>query len=259
MIVATFNINGIRARLEALGQWAGEASPDILCLQETKCPDDKFPADEVAAMLGYEVHHGQKSYNGVAILSRREPDEWIAGLDNGASPEEEARLILARFGDVWVLNTYVPQGREVGCEMFDYKLAWYDRVGAMLGERFDPSRDKLVWVGDLNVALDDRDVYDPDRLRGGVCFHPDEQAALARVMDWGLVDLFRKHEPGEKQFSFFDYRLPKSVQRKLGWRIDHVLATPPMAERSKKAWIDLSPRTRPKPSDHTPVLVEFDV
>ena len=257
MIAASWNVNGLRARIDILSQWIAEARPDVVALQETKVPDEKFPDDAIRPLLGHVIYGGEKSYNGVALLTRREPDEAVLGFEGDES--SRSRLVAVRLGDLWVVNTYVPQGYEVGHERFAFKLNWLAKMKEWFAGRFDPARDNVLWMGDLNVAPTELDVYDPKRMEGKVCFSDDEKRALADIVDWGFVDVFRKHEPGEKQFSFFDYRLPKSVDRKLGWRIDHLLATPPLAERSTRAWIDLAPRLRPKPSDHTPICAEFDL
>jgi len=197
---------------------------------------------------------GEKSYNGVAIVSK----EPLEDVDYGLEGQDEARLIRGRLGDLHVVNTYVPQGHEVGSDKWQYKLDWFARL-AKLFRTYHKTTDLVLWVGDLNVAPEPRDVHDPKRLYGSVCYHPDEHKALKQVMDWGFVDAFRKHCDEDKQFSFFDYRLPKAVERGLGWRLDHILATKPLAERSAASYIDLEPRRLNKPSDHTPIVVELQV
>lgn len=255
MKIASFNVNGIRSRIEILERWISEERPSVLCLQETKVQDKDFPIDAFEDLSLHVSFCGQKAYNGVAVLSETEPEEVRVGLGDGEDPEE-ARLIAARINGIWILNTYVPQGTDVESPRFQYKLGWFARFKRYLHKHFKPT-DPIVWIGDLNVALEDRDVYDPKRLAGHVCFHPDEHRALSDLIRWGFVDVFRKHEPGEKQFTFFDYRLPKAPERNLGWRLDHILATRPMADRSTRAWIDKAPRLLPKPSDHTPICAEF--
>ncbi|MFH1034718.1 MAG: exodeoxyribonuclease III [Pseudomonadota bacterium] len=255
--LATFNVNGIRARLDLLLGWLERAAPDVVCLQEIKCEDQSFPA-EALARAGYSAAWwGQKSYNGVAILSRRRPAQVLKGFEDG-QPLEEARLISALVDGVWVVNSYVPQGRDPDHPAFQYKLAFLERLGRFLAGRFTPA-DPLVWLGDINVAPEPLDVFDPQRLEGQVGFHPAERQAYARVKAWGLSDLFRRLHPEEKQFTFWDYRLPKSLQRNLGWRIDHLLATEPLAGACQQAWVDMEPRGREKPSDHTPMLARFQL
>ena len=255
MKIATFNTNSIRARLPIIGDWLAREKPEILCLQETKVQDKDFPTGAFGDLSLHICFWGQKTYNGVAILSETEPEEIRSGLGDGEDPED-ARLIAVQIEGIWIVNTYVPQGTDVESPRFQYKLGWFARLKRFFQRHFKPT-DPIVWVGDLNVAPEDKDVYDPKRLAGHVCFHPDEQAALSDVMSWGFEDVFRRHEPGEKQFTFFDYRMPKAPERNLGWRLDHILATRPMADRSTRAWIDKAPRLLPKPSDHTPICAEF--
>lgn len=254
--IATFNVNSIRSRAEIVLDWMGSGNCDVLCIQETKVQDSEFPAALFEAAGLYCAFYGQKAYNGVAIISKTPPDEISFKL---TPDDEEARLIRARFGDINVINTYIPQGTEVGTPRFEYKLNWIRGVREYLNNLFTPE-DSVVWVGDLNVAREPIDVYDPDGLAGSVCFHPDEWAAFDWVMEWGLVDVFRKHHPAEPdQYSFFDYRIPNAAKRRMGWRLDHILATAPLAARSVDCYIDKEPRLLPKPSDHTPVVGVFEL
>jgi exodeoxyribonuclease III len=255
--IASFNANSLRARMPVILRWLGEASPDILCLQETKVQDKDFPRAPLEG-AGYQCcFRGQKSYNGVAILSRTEPTDVVAGFHE-TDDKESPRLIRATIGAVTVINTYIPQGQEVASEKFEYKLDWFKRLGGYFRENFSPA-DPLIWVGDFNVAPTPIDVYDPETLAGNVCFHPDEHRALASIMDWGFVDVYRRHRPTDPTFSFFDYRIPNAVKRGIGWRIDHICATEPLAARSVDAVIDVAPRLWPKPSDHTFIAAEFDL
>lgn len=253
--LATFNVNGVRARLPLLLDWLKKAGPDVACLQETKVMDEDFPAAAFEE-LGYHVYfHGQKSFNGVAILSKSEAAEVVQGLEPGDGGQ--ARVLAARLATGWVVNLYVPQGREVGHEAWRYKLEFLDQVARMLPQRFDPKQ-PVVLTGDMNVAPTDLDVYDPKRMAGKVSCHPDERAALERIEAWGLTDLFRLHHPEDKQFTFWDYRLPQSFKRDLGWRIDLVLATQPLSKACSECLVDTEPRGLPKPSDHTPVVARFE-
>jgi len=253
--MATFNVNGIRARLPGAIEWLQEHQPDVVCLQEIKCVAQEFPTDAFEA-IGYAPQvRGQKGFNGVAILSKRPATEVLSSFGDG-EPDDEARLIAAQLDGVWVVNSYVPQGRDPSHPAFQAKLQFFARLKRWLASHFDPGL-PLVWTGDLNVAPEAIDVYDPKRLAGQVGFHPAEQEALAEVMAWGFVDLFRKHHPGEKQFTFWDYRLPKSFERNLGWRLDHVMVTAPLARISIDCRADMTPRGREKPSDHTPVWAAF--
>lgn len=236
--------------------WLGGNQPDVFCVQETKVTDDEFPAAEFER-AGYRVvFRGEKSYNGVAIASRAELREVAFGIDDGG-PRDETRLVRAAVGGVHVVNTYVPQGREPDSPMYRYKLEWFSRLAGFFQKHYRP-RQKVVWCGDLNVAPTDIDVYDPKRLLGHVCFNPEVQAAFRRVVEWGLVDVFRKHHPEAGHYTFFDYRVPNAMGRGMGWRVDHVLATRPLAAKSIDAYVDLEPRRRQKASDHTVLVAEFD-
>jgi exodeoxyribonuclease-3 len=256
--VATFNANSLRTRLEIVLDWLREHEPDALCIQETRVEDDKFPALAFGE-IGYKaVFVGQKSFNGVAILSRDEPESVVIGTGIDRM-DDEARIIRARIRGVDVVNTYVPQGTAPDSPRFAYKLNWIASLRDYFSRDFTPDA-PIVWVGDFNIAPEPTDVYDPERLLGSVCFHPDEHKALASVLEWGFVDVFRKHHPDEpRQYSFYDYRIPNALKRKLGWRIDHIWATRPLAEKSVNCWIDTEPRLLEKPSDHTFVVADFDL
>lgn len=253
MKIATFNTNSIRARLPILTEWLDAERPDVVCLQETKVQDKDFPVSAVES-LGYgAIYRGQKSYNGVAILSRHA----MAGVSYHLSgEEEEARYIEALILDIPIINVYVPQGFAVGTERFQYKLDWLRRLIASLQDRYDPAL-PLVLLGDFNVATDSRDVFDAEKMAGEVGFHPDEQALMGKLTAWGLVDLFRKHHPEGEQYTFWDYRIPNAFKRKMGWRIDYILATPVLAKGCKRTWIDTEPRVHQKPSDHTFLIAEL--
>lgn len=255
--IATFNVNGIRSRLELVISWIGQNRPDVLCLQEIKCRDEEFPVDPFLE-IGYEASVcGQKSFHGVAILTSRKPDEVRRGFGDGL-PDEEARLIAVKLGPIRVINTYVPQGRSPELPAFQDKLAFFSRIRDLLEREFNPEQ-PIIWTGDMNVAPDDIDVFSPRRMDGKIGFHPVERKALADVMSWGFYDLFRRRHPDVKQFTFWDYRLPESFKRNLGWRLDHILATKPLATASTECLVDTAPRAAPGPSDHTPVWAEFDI
>jgi exodeoxyribonuclease-3 len=253
---ATFNVNGIRARKDHVLSWLDQHRPDALCLQETKCQDPDFPA-AVFEEAGYQVvFRGQKAYNGVAVLTRSKPERvWTAFGDDG--PEREARFLAVRVDGLVLINTYVPQGQTPDAPAFQSKLEFLGRVQNFL-DGFQPDQ-PLIWTGDLNVAPQAIDVFDPDRLDGQTGFHPEERERLARVMDWGLTDLYRHLHPETQAFSFWDYRLPKSHQRNLGWRLDHFMVTRPLVDRARECWIDDPVRGWTKPSDHAPVYAEFDL
>ncbi len=256
MKIASFNANGIRARMPVIVRWLASEAPDVLALQETKVQDRDFPVADLTE-AGYRcAFHGQKSYNGVAILTRSAPEAVDVGF--GDDFDTEARLISVRVGGVTVVDSYVPQGQSPDSEKFRYKLTWIDRIGRYFRQRFT-AEDRLVWLGDFNVAPAPIDVYDPETLLGSVCYHPEEHRALDAVKKWGFVDVYRRHRPEDPTFSFWDYRIPNAVKRGVGWRIDHIWATAPMAESATAAWIDVEPRTWEKPSDHTFIVAEFQM
>jgi exodeoxyribonuclease-3 len=255
--IATFNVNSIRARMPILLDWLDAARPDVLCVQETKVVDEDFPVADIEG-AGYDVaFRGQKSYNGVAILSRGRVKDVSFGLDDGGEPDE-ARLIRATYKGVHIINTYVPQGRDAKLPVYEYKLAWFARLAALFARRYT-TRQKVLWCGDLNVAPTEIDVHDPKRLMGHVCFNPEVQAAFRGVVEWGFVDVFRKHHPEPGQYTFYDYRAPSALKGNKGWRIDHILVTKPLAAKSVDCTIDLAPRRQTRPSDHTPLIAEFDL
>lgn len=257
--LATYNVNSLRSRLHIVLPWLEQNRPDVFCMQETKVEDAKFPEEEFRS-AGYHIsHRGGKQYNGVAIASLAEPEEISFGFDDGDGPADEERLIRCVFSGLVVLNTYVPQGREKESDHFRYKLNWFRRLRNFLDRTSTPST-PLIWCGDLNVAPEDIDVHSPKRLLGHVCFTPEVWEAFGKVTSWGLIDVFRKHHPEQaEQYTFFDYRVPNSVSRGLGWRIDHILATESLTAKSTACSIDLQPRLEPKPSDHTILLAEFDL
>ena len=258
MKIATFNANSVRSRLELIRAWLARERPDVLCIQETKVQDKDFPAGPFEEDGYHVIFRGQKAHAGVAIVSQQKPGQVACGIDDGDGPADEARLIRARIGGLTVINSYVPQGRSADSEHFQYKLAWLARFRRLLDRDYTP-RKHLVWCGDLNVAPEEIDVHDPRRLKDHVDFHPEARAALEQVRSWGLVDVFRKLHPGEPgQYTFWDYRVPRSVDRGLGWRVDHIWATPPVANKATKAWIDVDARRQEKPSDHTLLVAEFD-
>jgi exodeoxyribonuclease-3 len=252
--IATWNVNSIRARLDRLVSFLGRHGPDVVCLQELKVPDDDFPRLELEA-LGYQsVFHGQRTYNGVAIVSREEPTTVELGLPGG-SEDDQARLIAATVHGVRFLSAYFPNGQAVGSDKWSYKLAWMDRLRDHLATRYRPE-EALALCGDFNVAPDDRDVARPDEWRESVLCHGDARARLGRIAAWGLEDAIRIHEPGPGPYSWWDYRM-LAFPKGNGLRIDHVFVTKPVAARCLKGWVDRNERKGKLPSDHAPVLVEL--
>ena len=255
MRLATWNVNSLRARLELVLQWLEQDGPDIVCLQETKVTDDVFPLAPLTA-LGYKVaFSGQKTYNGVAILSRLPLEDVVSALPE-APGEDEKRFIMATIHGVRVMNVYVPNGQEVGSPKFQYKLDWLTCLQTFVATTYTPE-DALVLCGDFNIAPEARDVYDAEKLDGAVLFHPDERAAFARFLEWGLDDTLRLHHDGAGLYSWWDYRAA-AFRRNLGIRIDHILATPPLAARCTAVSLERELRRQPKPSDHIPVVATFD-
>ncbi len=257
MKIATYNTNSIRARLGIIIPWLEKEKPDILALQETKVRDEEFPTGPIEE-AGYQVvFKGEKSYNGVALLSRKKPTKVETGFDD-EGPHDGPRLIRATYGKLTVVNTYVPQGRSIDNEMYRYKIEWFGRLRRYFERRFKKT-DPLIWLGDLNVARQPIDVSNPSERKNHVCYHIDAREALERCLGWGFVDIFRKYHPEGGKYTFYDYRNLKAVERGVGWRIDYILATPPLAKRSVDSYIDLKPRLLPHPSDHTFLVAEFKV
>jgi exodeoxyribonuclease-3 len=225
---------------------------DVLCLQETKVIDELFPAEPFED-LGYQIaRHGQKTYNGVAILSRHGLEDVALGMPDDAE-DEEARVIAATVDDVMLLNLYVVNGREVGCDKYAYKLAWLERVRTYMAERF-PAGEKVVVTGDFNITFDDRDVHDPDAWRDRILCSEPERAALARIMDLGYTDAFRRfHEEGGL-YTWWDFRT-RGYQRGDGLRIDHFLLSAAAMEACSGVEVELTAREGAKPSDHAPVIL----
>ncbi|MBN1795463.1 MAG: exodeoxyribonuclease III [Sedimentisphaerales bacterium] len=256
MKIASFNVNSIRTRLPLLIEWLQKNQPDALCVQETKVQDKDFPK-EAFEEIGYQaIFAGQKSYNGVAIISKQKLQKIQYGFDD--EPKDQPRLIKAKLGKLNIVNTYIPQGFEPDSEKFQYKLEWFARLLNFFKKNFKPS-DLLVWLGDFNIAPTDKDLYDPQGLSGSVCYHPDVHKALQKVMDFGFVDCFRLHNDQASQYTFWDYRLPNGFKRNLGWRLDHIMATKPLADKCTACLIDIDPRTKDRPSDHTPIIAEFKI
>jgi exodeoxyribonuclease-3 len=253
--IATFNANSIRSRAEIIAGWLAENKPDVLCVQETKVQDKDFPIEEFEK-TGYNfVYKGEKSYNGVALFSRHKLTDVEFGLDT--EPKDPARMIKAKTAGVTIVNTYIPQGFEIESEKYQYKLNWLKRLFDYFKKNFKTS-DKLIWLGDLNIAPDAKDIYDPAGLAGHVCFNPELSTLFETFIDWGFTDLFRLHCQTGGNFSFWDYRQPNGFRRNLGWRIDHIMATEPLAKKCTKCCIDTKPRMMEKPSDHTFVVAEFE-
>jgi exodeoxyribonuclease-3 len=256
MKIATFNANSLRSRIPIVLQWLKVQKPDVLCVQETKVQDVDFPGDAFDG-CGYDfVFKGEKKYNGVAIFSKTRITEVSFGLDD--EPKDQARMIKAQINGIPIVNTYIPQGQSPESEKFQYKLDWYKRLGKYFAKHFKPDK-PLIWTGDFNLAMEARDVHNPEGLWGSVCYCREVQKAVEKIVRWGFVDVFRQHNQEDGQYTFWDYRLPNGFRRNLGWRLDFIMATGPLAKKCKKCWIDKEPRAAERPSDHTFLIAEFDV
>jgi exodeoxyribonuclease-3 len=255
--IATWNVNSLKARLDRVEEWVATVQPDILCMQETKLAEAAFPAMAFHG-LGYEsVHHGEGRWNGVAIISKVGVDDVVNGFGDDDAPDPEARLVWATCGGVRVASCYVPNGRALADEHYQYKLRWLERLRLDLADRNDPAQPLLV-CGDFNIAPDDRDVYDVTAFEGETHVSAPERAALAGLTDWGLVDVFREHFDAPGLFSWWDYRAGNFHKGK-GMRIDLVLATKELAASSTAVLIDRNARKGKSPSDHAPVVVDFAI
>jgi exodeoxyribonuclease III len=255
--IATFNINSIRIRLSILMDWIDKHQPDVLCLQETKCEDCHFPALALATS-GYELaYKGIKSYNGVAVLTRRKPEQVYYGFDDQKAEEDDARLMRVVVDGVTIINTYVPNGFKLDTPKYAYKLEWFKRLRAYFDQHLAP-QSPAVWCGDMNVAPEPIDVHSPEKHLKHVCFHESVRAAYKDTAAWGFIDVFRKLYPDRQQFTFWDYLRPSSLENNKGWRLDHILATRPLAETCTACDVDLEPRRLPSSSDHTFVSAVFD-
>ncbi|HVG39585.1 MAG TPA: exodeoxyribonuclease III [Pyrinomonadaceae bacterium] len=254
MKFATWNVNSIIARLPVVLEWLAARKPDVLCLQELKCTDEKFPRAAFAEIgYGAEVF-GQPTYNGVAILSRGVCADVQRNFPGSGG---QARMIAATIEGVRVVNVYVPNGAFVGSDKYEYKLQWLGDLRAYFDQRCEPDAPVLL-CGDFNVAPEDEDVYDPELWRGKILFSEPEKAALRKVKDWGFVDAFRLFHKEEGLYSWWDYRM-NSFRRNAGLRIDHIWVSDVLAQECAGATIDIEPRRWERPSDHTPVVVEINV
>jgi len=257
MRIATWNVNSVKQRVPRLLPWLDERQPDVVCLQETKLADDAFATllDAELGERGYEVAaHGQGAWNGVAILSRLGLEDVVRGIPGGPGfPEPEARAVSATCDGVRVVSVYVPNGRSPGSEHYAYKLEWLAALRDMVAARPQAT----VVCGDMNIAPADEDVFDPEAYVGQTHVTRPEREALGELQKLGLRDVVRDRWPGERVFSYWDYRAGMFHQD-LGMRIDLVLASVPVAERVEAAWVDRHARKGSKPSDHAPVIVDLD-
>jgi len=260
MRVATFNVNGIGARIGALLQWLGETQPDVACLQELKAPQEKFPEAAIREAGYYPIWHGQKSWNGVAILARigegtQEPQEVTRGLP-GDPTDEQSRYLEVAVDGILIACLYLPNGNPAPGPKFDYKLAWFARFHKRAQELMD-SGTPVILCGDYNVIPTERDVYKPERWVDDALFRPESRAAYRKLLDAGWYDALRETHPDETIYTFYDY-MRDAYGRNAGLRIDHLLLSPKLVPHLKTAGTDHAVRGREKPSDHVPTWVELD-
>lgn len=255
MKIATWNVNSLKVRLSQLLEWLENNAIDIVGIQETKTSDDKFPVAELQDLGWHCAFHGQKTYNGVAILSRQPLGDIQA--NNPHFPDEQARLIAATIGNIRIINAYFVNGQAPGTEKFAYKMRWLAALNVWLGQELQKAQanhQSLMIMGDFNVTPTDADTCAPDELRDTIHHTAEERAHFAQMLDLGLMDAFRLFPQPEKSFSWWDYR-QLAFQKNQGLRIDHILVTPDLKTKITACYIDRAPRKNKQPSDHTPVVV----
>lgn len=255
MKIATWNVNSLNVRLQHVLDWLAANQPDVLCLQETKLEDAKFPFDAFTAIGYHAAHAGQKTYNGVAILSKHPLSDVTINLP--ALADEQKRLIAATINDVRIVCAYMPNGQSLESDKYQYKLGWLTALNDWLRQEMQ-RHPKLALLGDYNIAPEDRDVHDPAAWVGQVLVSPAERAAFRELIGLGLTDAFCLFEEQECIYSWWDYRMA-AFRRNLGLRIDHILLSPALASDCTACWIDKGPRKLERPSDHTPVIAELNV
>ncbi len=254
MKIATWNINSMNVRRPHVIEWLQAHEPDVLVLQEIKQVTEKFPGDELQDLGYHSIASGQKTYNGVAVVSRQplsDPVFELPGFD-----DSQRRVLACSTGGVRVVDLYVPNGSEVGSDKYAYKLAWLAALRDYLREELRRHKN-LVVLGDFNIAPADADVYDPEKWGDAILCSPLERKALAKILDLGLDDVFRKFEQPEGTFSWWDYRAA-GFRRNAGLRIDLILTSAAMTGRCAASYVDKEPRAWERPSDHAPVVAEFD-
>jgi exodeoxyribonuclease III len=256
MKIATYNVNSLRRRLPVVLDWLDQHKPDVMCLQETKVQDSEFPVEAIASAGYHAAFRGMKSYNGVATLTREMPEKVIHGLDNEPA-NEDVRILQVLVHGIPIVNTYVPQGYSIKSDKYVAKLLWFKRLERYFKAHLDPAK-PAMWVGDMNVAPEPIDVYHPDRRINDVDFHIDARLAFKEACKWGFVDVFRQLHPDLVQYTYWDY-FRNAFQNNWGWRIDHILATTPLANLCRKIEVDLEPRRAAGASDHTVVWAEFAI
>lgn len=254
MKIATWNVNSINVRMPQLTAWLKAADPDVLCVQETKCVDEAFPYQAFADLGYHTAFYGQRSYNGVAIISKEEPKDVVKGFPDD-DVESQKRLIAATVGGIRIVDVYIPNGQSLGSDKFQFKLDWLQRLRRFFDESYKRD-EKVLLCGDFNVAAEPADVWNPPAWEGHIHFSKPERAAIQYIKQWGFTDAFRKINGDVKAFSWWDYRAG-AFQKNHGLRIDHIWVSQPLADICRNCTIDVEPRKLEKPSDHAPVIAEF--
>lgn len=255
MKIATWNVNSLKVRLSHVLDWLALNQPDVLCLQETKLQDENFPVEEIAA-AGYQtIYLGQKTYNGVALLSKQPGSEVISGIPD--LDDAQKRVLGAVYGGIRVVCVYVPNGQHVTSEKYQYKLKWLAALRDWMRDML-AKHEQLVLLGDFNIAPEERDVHDPKLWEGQVLFSLPEREAFREILDLGLTDSFRLFEQAEKSFTWWDYRM-MAFRRNMGLRIDHILLSHDLAKTCTACVIDKATRRLERPSDHAPVMAELGI
>lgn len=253
MKIATWNVNSMKVRLPHVVEWLQNQDPDILVLQEIKQVTENFPAADLQEIGYLSIANGQKTYNGVAVLSKAPPGDPVMELPDFADPQR--RVLATTIDGLRVINLYVPNGSEVGSEKYAYKLGWLDALRDWLADEMK-RHENLIVLGDFNIAPADADVYDPEKWGDAILCSPDEREALGKLIDLGLTDVFREFDQPEGMFSWWDYRAA-GFRRNAGLRIDLILASNAMTRRCTASYVDKEPRAWERPSDHAPVVAEF--
>jgi exodeoxyribonuclease-3 len=253
--IATWNVNSLKVRLPHVLEWLGAHEPDVLVLQEIKQVTDAFPADELAAAGYQSVASGQKTYNGVAVIAKETPSDPVTDFPGFKDPQR--RILASTINGVRIVDLYIPNGSEVGSEKYAYKLSWLAALNDYLKDELT-RHERLVVLGDFNIAPADEDVHNAEKWGEAILCSPKERAALKGLIDLGLSDVFRQFEQAEKTFSWWDYRAA-GFRRNAGLRIDLILATETLSKNCTASYVDKEPRGWERPSDHAPVVAEFDI
>lgn len=255
MKLATWNVNSLNVRAPQVLDWLKSEQPDVLCLQETKIQDHKFPYEDLKEIGYHAVHLGQKTYNGVAIISRHAIEDVQFDIPN--FEDEQKRFVAATINGIRIICVYIPNGQSLDSDKYQYKLNWLQALTSHLEQQL-VQYPKLALLGDYNIAPEDQDVSDPEAWKGSVIVSQPERDAFKQFITLGLHDSFRLFEQAEKLYSWWDYRM-MAFRRNMGLRIDHILISSPLVPLAKQSWIDEAPRKLERPSDHTPVVLKLDI